>query len=93
MPIRPLGNRVVVKRLNPESRTASGLHLPNPEKNNRAKIVAVGPGLPNKDGEPTGLNVTVGDVVLLGKYSGQEISVNGDDCIIIKESEILGVIE
>ena len=92
---RPLYDRVLVKRLDSETTTASGLHIPETakEKPQRAKVIAVGNGRLTKNNGLQPLTVTEGDVVLFGKYSGDEIKLDGQELLIMKESDIMGVIE
>ena len=95
MNIRPLNDRVVIRRVEEDSKTASGLFIPESakEKQARGKVVAVGNGRVNDDGERKALDVKKGDEVLFGKYAGTEIKVDGDELIILKEDEILAVVE
>ena len=94
MKFRPLYDRVVVKRLEAEGKTASGLFLPESakEKPQQAEVVAVGTGRRLDNGEIRALSVKPGDKVLFGKYSGDEIKLDGEDLIILKEDELLAVI-
>ncbi len=95
MKIRPLHDRVLVKRLEENTKTAGGIIIPDTakEKPSEGLIEAVGDGMRTEDGKIVPLNVKVGDKVLFGKWSGTEVKVNGEERLIIKESEILGVIE
>ena len=95
MKIRPLHDRVLVKRLEENTKTAGGIIIPDmaKEKPSEGLIEAVGDGMRTEDGKIIPLNVKVGDKVLFGKWSGTEVKVNGEERLIIKESEILGVIE
>ena len=95
MKIRPLHDRVIVKRLEEERKTASGIVIPDAaaEKPDQGQILAVGPGKRDENGKPVGMDVKVGDRVLFGKYAGTEIKVDGVEHIIIREDEILGIIE
>jgi chaperonin GroES len=92
---RPLYDRVLVKRLDSETTTASGLHIPESakEKPQRAKVIATGNGRLTKAGELRELVVKAGDVVLFGKYSGDEIKLDGEEHLILRESDILAIIE
>jgi chaperonin GroES len=92
---RPLYDRVLVKRLDTESKTASGLHIPETakEKPQKAQVVAIGNGRINKDNTLAPLSVKPGDIVLFGKYSGDEIKLDGEDHLILKEKDILAVFE
>ena len=95
MKFRPLHDRVVVRRLESEERTAGGIIIPDTakEKPQQGEVVAVGPGARNEKGELVALEVKVGDKVLFGKWSGTEVKIDGQDLLIMKESDILGVIE
>ena len=95
MKIRPLHDRVLVKRLEENTKTAGGIIIPDTakEKPSEGLIEAVGDGMRTEDGKIIPLNVKVGDKVLFGKWSGTEVKVNGEERLINKESEILGVIE
>lgn len=91
--IKPLGDRVVVKPLPAEEKTASGLFIPDTakEKPQRGTVVAVGPGKV-ENGTKVDMTVVAGETVLYGKYSGTEINLDGDDVLIMRESDILGVV-
>ena len=93
--LKPLGSRVVVKPLAREEMTKSGLVLPDTakEKPQQGKIIAAGKGRIEKDGKVTPLDVKAGDTILFGKYAGQEIKIDGNDYLIMREEEVLGVIE
>jgi chaperonin GroES len=95
MQIRPLHDRVVIKRLEEELKTAGGIIIPESaaEKPQRGEVLAVGPGGRGDDNELVPLDVKVGDKVLFGKWSGTEIKVDGEDVLIMKESDIMGVLE
>ncbi|MEM7221733.1 MAG: co-chaperone GroES [Pseudomonadota bacterium] len=95
MKFRPLHDRVVVKRLNEEERTAGGIIIPDSakEKPSQGEVVAVGPGARNEQGEISPLDVKAGDRVLFGKWSGTEVKLDGEDLLIMKESDIMGVLE
>ena len=95
MKIRPLHDRVLIKRLEENTKTAGGIIIPDTakEKPSEGLVEAVGDGMRTEDGKIVPLNVKVGDKVLFGKWSGTEVKVNGEERLIIKESEILGVIE
>ena len=94
MKIRPLHDRVVVKRMEAETTSAGGIIIPDSatEKPLQGKIVAVGKGKVTESGEVLALDVKVGDTVLFGKFSGTEIPLNGEDVLIMREEDILGVI-
>jgi len=92
--IRPLHDRVIVKRLEEERKTASGIVIPDTaaEKPDQGEIIAVGTGKVLEDGKVRALEVKKGDRVLFGKWSGTEVKIDGDDLLIMKESDIMGVI-
>src|SRR5881394_743763 len=95
MKFRPLHDRVVVRRLDAEEKTAGGIIIPDTakEKPMEGEIVAVGPGARNEKGELVALDVKAGDRVLFGKWSGTEVKIDGEDLLIMKETDVLGVIE
>ena len=95
MKFRPLHDRVVLKRLEEDAKSAGGIIIPDTvkEKPMRGEIVAVGPGLRDESGKINALDVKAGDIVLFGKWSGTEVKIDGEDLLIMKESDILGVIE
>ncbi|NBW40741.1 co-chaperone GroES [bacterium] len=92
--IRPLQDRLIVKRLEEDEKTASGLYIPDSakEKPQQGKVLAVGKGKVREDGTIQPIDLSVGDVVLFGKYSGQEIKVDGDDVLIMREDDVYGVV-
>ena len=92
---RPLHDRVLVKRVKEEEKTKGGIIIPDTaqEKPQEGEVVAVGPGARDEDGEYIKPDVSVGDRILFGKWSGTEVKVDGDELLIMKESDILGVIE
>ena len=92
---RPLHDRVVVKRVKEEEKTKGGIIIPETaqEKPQEGEVVAVGPGARDEDGERIALDVKVGDRVLFGKWSGTEVKIDGEDLLIMKESDIMGVVE
>ena len=94
MTFRPLHDRVVVKRLEGEEKTKGGIIIPDSakEKPQEGKIVAVGPGARDEAGKLAPLDVKAGDRVLFGKWSGTEVKVDGEDLLIMKESDVLGVV-
>ena len=94
MSIKPLSDRVVIKAQEAEEKTASGIILPDTakEKPQIGEIVAIGPGKVNESGNLVKMSVKKGDKVLYGKYSGTEISHNGDDLLIMRESDVLAVV-
>ncbi|MGV8832453.1 MAG: co-chaperone GroES [Devosia sp.] len=95
MSFRPLHDRVVVRRLDGEEKTKGGIIIPDTakEKPSEGVIVGVGPGARDDNGKVTALDVKVGDRVLFGKWSGTEVKVDGEDLLIMKESDIMGVVE
>ena len=95
MKFRPLHDRVVVKRIEETTKTAGGIIIPDTakEKPQEGKVVAVGPGARDETGKVTPLDVKAGDVILFGKWSGTEVKIDGEDLLIMKESDILGVVE
>ncbi|MFO1017483.1 MAG: co-chaperone GroES [Hyphomonadaceae bacterium] len=92
---RPLHDRVLVKRVKEEEKTRGGIIIPETaqEKPQEGEVVAVGPGARDEDGERVELDVKVGDRILFGKWSGTEVKVDGEELLIMKESDILGIIE
>jgi chaperonin GroES len=94
MAFRPLHDRVVVKRLEGEEKTKGGIIIPDTvkEKPQEGKIIAVGPGGRDETGKLIPLDVKAGDRILFGKWSGTEVKIGGDDLLIMKESDILGVV-
>lgn len=95
MHIRPLHDRILAKRVQEEEKTAGGLFIPDSakEKPLEAKVIAVGNGKVGEDGKLRPLEVKAGDKVLIGKYSGSEVKLDGEDHIILREDDILAVIE
>ncbi len=95
MGFRPLHDRVVVKRIEAAQKTAGGIIIPDTakEKPQEGEVVAVGPGARNEKGELVALDVKAGDRVLFGKWSGTEVKIDGQDLLIMKESDILGIVE
>ena len=95
MGFRPLHDRVLVRRIDAEQKTAGGIIIPDSaqEKPSEGKVVAVGNGLKDDNGKTTALDVKKGDKILFGKWSGTEVTVDGEELIIMKESDILGIIE
>jgi chaperonin GroES len=95
MALRPLNDRVIIKRLDNERKTASGIVIPDSaaEKPDQGEILAVGPGKRTEDGKVLPIDVKVGDKVLFGKYAGQTVKVDGDEVLVIREEEILAVIQ
>jgi chaperonin GroES len=95
MKIRPLHDRILVKRIEEETKTSGGLFIPDSakEKPIQAKVIAVGAGKRDKDGKLTALDVKVGDRVLFSKYSGSEIKIDGDEHLIMREEDLLAVLD
>jgi len=95
MQFRPLHDRVVVRRVDAEEKTAGGIIIPDTakEKPQEGEVVAVGPGSRNEKGELVAIDLKPGDRVLFGKWSGTEVKIGGEDLLIMKETDILGVIE
>ncbi len=95
MAFRPLHDRVLVRRTEEEDRSAGGIIIPDTaqEKPMQGEVVATGPGARNEKGEIVALDVKSGDKILFGKYSGTEVKLDGDDLIIMKESDIMAVLE
>jgi len=94
MAFRPLGDRVLVKRVEEESKTKGGIIIPDTakEKPQEGEVVAVGPGARDDSGKVNALELKTGDRILFGKWSGTEVKIDGDDLIIMKESDVLGVL-
>ena len=95
MKFRPLHDRIVVKRITAEEKTAGGIIIPDTakEKPMEGEVVAVGPGARNEQGAIVALDVKAGDRVLFGKWSGTEVKLDGEELLIMKESDIMGIIE
>ena len=95
MKIRPLQDRVIVKRIEEEEKTKGGIIIPDTakEKPQEGKVIAVGKGKANDDGKVTPLDVKVGDKILFGKYSGTEIKMNGEEHLIMREEDVLAILE
>src|SRR5262245_64816459 len=95
MKFRPLHDRVVVKRIDAEEKTAGGIIIPDTakEKPSQGEVIAVGPGGRDEAGKLIPIDLKVGDIVLFGKWSGTEVKIDGEDLLIMKESDVLGVME
>jgi chaperonin GroES len=95
MKFRPLHDRVLVKRLDSDTKSAGGIIIPDTaqEKPMEGKVISVGGGARGEDGKVVKLDVKKGDLILFGKWSGTEVKVDGDDLLIMKESDIMGIIE
>jgi chaperonin GroES len=95
MKIRPLHDRVLVKRMEEERKTASGIVIPDTaaEKPDQGEVVAVGPGKKDDQGKIIAMDLKVGDRVLFGKYAGQAVKVEGEELLVMREEDIMGVIE
>jgi len=95
MKFRPLGDRVVVRRIEEEAKTAGGIIIPDTakEKPSQGEIISVGPGALDENGKRVVPEVKAGDVVLFGKWSGTEVKIDGEELLIMKESDIMGILE
>jgi chaperonin GroES len=95
MSFRPLHDRILVRRVESEEKTRGGIIIPDTakEKPQEGEVIAVGPGARNDAGQIQALDVKAGDRILFGKWSGTEIKINGDDLLILKESDVMGIIE
>ncbi len=95
MKFRPLGDRVLVKRVEEETKTKGGIIIPDTvkEKPQEGEVIAVGSGARDDSGKIVPLDVKVGDKILFGKWSGSEVKIDGEDLLIMKESDVLGVLE
>ncbi|MCZ4288976.1 co-chaperone GroES [Hoeflea alexandrii] len=95
MKFRPLHDRILVRRVESDERTKGGIIIPDTakEKPQEGEVIATGPGARNEQGEITALDVKVGDRVLFGKWSGTEIRLDGEDLLIMKESDVMGILE
>ena len=95
MNIRPLQDRIIVRRIEEEVKTAGGIIIPDTakEKPQEGKVVAVGKGKVSDDGKTIALDIKKGDKILFGKYSGSEVKVNGTEYLIMREEDVLGVVE
>lgn len=95
MKIRPLNDRLLVQRLEEEEKTAGGIIIPDSakEKPAQGKVVAVGPGKLSDAGERVALQVKAGDVILFSKYGGTDVKLDGDDYLIMREDDVLGIVE
>ena len=95
MNFRPLHDRVLVRRVNAEEKTAGGIIIPDTAKEmpQEGEVISVGPGARNEKGELVALDVKAGDRILFGKWSGTEVKINNEELLIMKESDIMGIIE
>ncbi|MBO0144970.1 co-chaperone GroES [Agrobacterium sp. Ap1] len=95
MSFRPLHDRILVRRVESQEKTKGGIIIPDTakEKPSEGEVVAVGPGPRNETGQIQALDVKAGDRILFGKWSGTEIKINGEDLLIMKESDVLGIVE
>ncbi|MGL4198878.1 MAG: co-chaperone GroES [Allorhizobium sp.] len=95
MKFRPLHDRIVVRRVSSEEKTKGGIIIPDTakEKPQEGEVIAVGPGARNDQGQIVALDVKVGDRILFGKWSGTEIKIDGEELLIMKEADVMGVIE
>ncbi|MGH7030429.1 MAG: co-chaperone GroES [Stellaceae bacterium] len=95
MKLRPLHDRVLVRRIEPEAKTTGGIFIPDTaqEKPMEGEVIAVGPGARGDDGKVRALDVKAGDRVLFGKWSGTEVRLDGEELMIMKESDVMGIVE
>jgi chaperonin GroES len=95
MKFRPLHDRLVVRRLESEAKTAGGIIIPDTakEKPQEGEVIAVGPGARDEQGKIVALDVKAGDRILFGKWSGTEVKIDGEDLLIMKESDVMGILE
>jgi chaperonin GroES len=95
MNLKPLGDRLVAKPVEQEEQTSMGIYLPETakEKPQQAEVIAVGPGARDEDGDRITMDVKVGDIVLYAKYSGTNVKLNGSEYLILKESDVLAIVE
>jgi chaperonin GroES len=95
MNLKPLGDRLVAKPVEQEEQTSSGIYLPETakEKPQQAEVIAVGPGARDEDGDRISMDVKVGDIVLYARYSGTSVKLNGSEYLILKESDVLAIVE
>ena len=95
MSIRPLQDRILIKRLEEEEQVTGGIIIPDTakEKPQEAEVIAIGPGKVGDDGERLPMDVSVGDKILVGKYSGSDIKIDREDYVILREDEVLAIIE
>ena len=95
MSIRPLQDRILIKRLEEEEQVTGGIIIPDTakEKPQEAEVIAIGPGKVGDDGERLPMDVSIGDKVLVGKYSGSDIKIDDEDYVILREDEVLAIIE
>lgn len=95
MNLKPLGDRLVAKPVEQEEQTSMGIYLPETakEKPQQAEVIAVGPGARDEDGDRIAMDVKVGDIVLYAKYSGTSVKLNGTEFLILKESDVLALVE
>ena len=95
MAFRPLGDRVVIRRVEEEAKTKGGIIIPDTakEKPQEGEVIAVGPGARDEDGKRVPMDVKVGDRILFGKWSGSEVKLDDEDLLIMKESDIMGIVD
>ena len=95
MAFRPLGDRVVIRRVEEEAKTKGGIIIPDnaKEKPQEGEVISVGPGARDEDGKRIVIDVVAGDRILFGKWSGSEVKIDGEELLIMKESDILGVLD
>jgi chaperonin GroES len=95
MNLKPLNDRVLVKRLEMEEKTAGGIYIPDSakEKPSKGEVVAAGPGKLDDNGERVAMTVKVGDTVLFAKYAGSEITIDGEECLVMREDDLLAIVD
>ena len=95
MAFRPLGDRVVIRRVEEEAKTKGGIIIPDnaKEKPQEGEVISVGPGARDEDGKRIPIDVAAGDRILFGKWSGSEVKIDGEDLLIMKQSDILGILD
>ena len=95
MKIRPLHDRIIVKRMEEERKTASGIVIPDSatEKPDQGEVIAVGPGRKDDSGKTIAMELKVGDRVLFGKYAGQGVKIEGEEVLVMREEDVMGVVE
>lgn len=95
MNVKPLGDRIVVERIEQDTKTAGGIIIPDTakEKPKQGKVLAVGPGAKDESGKRIAMDVSVGDIVLFTQWAGSEIKMDGKDYLVMKESDVIGIIE
>lgn len=92
MNLTPLHDRIIIRRVKPNEVTSSGIIIPDPEKNDQGDVIAVGAGTRLKDGTVVPLDVKVGDRVMIGKYSGNPVKLDGDELLVVREEDVFAVL-